>query len=90
MSRVAIAIAAHGLPGLTGILSVPIEGTHSLSLTVVRAYSAAGGGWAVQQGRGHVLAIRRRGSPWLARAVEAELSLCASTVAPGVPPSRTP
>ena len=88
MSRVAIAIAAHGLPGLTGILSVPIEGTHSLSLTVVRAYSAAGGGWAVQQGRGHVLAT------WLAMAgtcaVEAELSLCASTVAPGVPPSRTP
>ena len=62
MSRVAIAIAAHGLPGLTGILSVPIEGTHSLSLTVVRAYSAAGGGWAVQQGRGHVLAT------WLAMA----------------------
>ena len=27
----------------------------------------------------------RRGLPWLARAVEAELSLCASTVAPGVP-----
>ena len=27
MSRVAIAIAAHGLPGLIGILSVPIEGT---------------------------------------------------------------
>ena len=62
MSRVAIAIAAHGLPGLTGILSVPIEGTHSLSLTVVRAYSAADGGWAVQQGRGHVLAT------WLAMA----------------------
>ena len=62
MSRVAIAIAAHGLPCLIGILSVPIEGTHSLSLTVVRAYSAAGGGWAVQQGRGHVLAT------WLAMA----------------------
>ena len=45
-----------------GILSVPIEGTHSLSLTVVRAYSAAGGGWAVQQGCGHVLAT------WLAMA----------------------
>ena len=62
MSRVAIAIAAHGLPCLIGILSVPIEGTHSLSLTVVRAYSAAGAGWAVQQGRGHVLAT------WLAMA----------------------
>ena len=87
MSRVAIAIAAHGLPGLTGILSVPIEGTHSLSLTVVRAYSAAGvAGPCIR-----VAAMCwRRGLPWLARAVEAELSLCASTVAPGVPPSCTP
>ena len=44
MSRVAIALAAHGLLGITGILSVDLEGAHSLSLTVVRAYRAAGGG----------------------------------------------
>ena len=88
MSRVAIAIAAHGLPGLTGILSVPIEGTHSLSLTVVRAYSAAGE-LAGPCSRGAAMCWRR-GLPWLARAVEAELSLCAATGAPGVPPSRTP